>query len=31
MGRLLPEIQMGVCQFHVDNNNVNLYTNFDTQ
>jgi hypothetical protein len=31
MGRLLPEVQMGVCQFQVDNNNVNHYTNFDVQ
>lgn len=31
MGRLLPEVQMGVCQFQVDNNNVNHYTNFDIQ
>jgi hypothetical protein len=31
MGRLLPEVQMGVCQFQVDNNTVNQYTNFDIQ
>jgi len=31
MGRLLPEVQMGVCQFQVDNNNVNHYIIFDIQ
>lgn len=31
MGRLLPEVQMGVCQFQVDNSNVNHYSNFDVQ
>lgn len=31
MGRLLPEVQMGVCQFQVDNINVNHYNNFNIQ